>query len=809
MGIFGSKSRRHVTPIETNTSSNESSSRRSQILHNIYRNNKFIFIYVDANANESNAIYQNCLSRLQHIFISFHTFTNLKDFMKFLSTIKTEMIILVISNDFFEQIYSRLKSFTQIHSIYILSSDIEKKNISYQEDNKIQGVFTRIESICNFLQRNTKYFKQDSLTMSIIPSMKYTKNNLQQINQLFIYWMLVKQIILEIKYDNNNNALKSFTKFCRIQYFNNNIELININEFEKNYHKHSPIWWYTQKTFLFHMLNQGFQTQDIEIIIRMTFFIKDLYQQMDTLKTIKLPIITYRTQNILNSDFEKMKNIQGNLLSFNNFLITNSNYETSLNMAQKNNTEITVVFSIKIESNQPSSPYALLQNNSILFSMHCIFRIVHIQQIEDYLWKIDLLLTDSHDKQIINLTNLLRYETQESMNWFKLPQFISSIHDYEHAKDVYFSLLEYFISENDILKVGYIYNELGILYDQTCNYTLALSYYEKAIEIQQKYLPLNHRSLSISYNNMGEVQRQMGDYLNALSTHKKTLYMKQKILPENDLSFATTYNNIGLTNELLGEFSTALSFYEKAIEIKRKILPPNHQELATTYNNIGELQRAMGNFSIALINLEKALHIRLKKVSSTDSSLAIIYNNIGLIHQELGDFSKAILYLEKSLDVKLKHFPSNHPSLAFSYNNISTIHQQMGHFSQALRSYQIALDIQQKTLPSDHPDLAAIYNNIGVSYQSMKQHLTALDYYKKALAIQNKSLPSTHPDIATTYNSMATVLVNLGEYEHALKYEQHALDIANQTLASDHPHLVTFRDYYERINIKVKSMKNK
>ncbi|CAF1429418.1 unnamed protein product [Adineta steineri] len=98
---------------------------------------------------------------------------------------------------------------------------------------------------------------------------------------------------------------------------------------------------------------------------------------------------------------------------------------------------------------------------------------------------------------------------------------------------------------------------------------------------------------------------------------------------------------------------------------------------------------------------------------------------------------------------------------------------------------------------------------MSVSHQSMKEYSTAPDYYKKALAIQNKSLPSTHPNIATTYNSMATVLVNLEDYENALKYEQRAVDIANQTVAPNHPHLVTFNDYYERINIKVQSMKNK
>ena len=49
--------------------------------------------------------------------------------------------------------------------------------------------------------------------MSIIPSMKYSEKSLSQLNQLFIYWMLVKKIVLEIKanhisrvYKNKNNS---------------------------------------------------------------------------------------------------------------------------------------------------------------------------------------------------------------------------------------------------------------------------------------------------------------------------------------------------------------------------------------------------------------------------------------------------------------------------------------------------------------------------------------------------------------------------------------------------------------------------
>jgi tetratricopeptide (TPR) repeat protein len=49
------------------------------------------------------------------------------------------------------------------------------------------------------------------------------------------------------------------------------------------------------------------------------------------------------------------------------------------------------------------------------------------------------------------------------------------VRDFDQAKELYHSLLQ-LIPENDVLKIGQIYNELG-------NYESALAFYQKAIEI--------------------------------------------------------------------------------------------------------------------------------------------------------------------------------------------------------------------------------------------------------------------------------------------------------------------------------------
>lgn len=811
MGISNSRSNGRVSPakvIEEPTKTKTPSSPTGRLPPPVL-STKFLVVWLDANVNDNDDVYRNSIVRLQRLATSIHTFTDVDECLQYLtSQAKNERVLLVISNEFLPQIWPRVRSMPQIHSVYIISPNGENNSALLDQPNeKIKGIFNKVEPICGSVKRDNVAYRQDALVMSIIPSSRYTKKDLSHLNHLFIYWMLVKMIIRDLKFDRETrtDALKELTTMCRTKHFSDDNQLKVINEFEKNYHLHSPIWWYTRDCFIGPMLSQALQTRDIEVIMRMSFFIKDLFQQMekvqlDAQKNARLPIVAYRSQHVSSDDFEKIKNIKGNLLSFNNFVIANPNYEGSLNLvrtAQMNNPGVSLLFCMKVESKHTSTPYVSLEKISysteqgrlFLFSMHSVFRITEIQLIEEGIYRIDLLLTATNDEQIVSLTDLLRQETRTAAHWLKLAHLMSTIKDYDQAKEVYFTLLNF--AENDPLKMALIYNELGLLHDEQGDYASALIYYQKAIDIRREQLPPNHRSLSVSYNNIGEVQRQLGDYCNALDNHRKTLQIKQKILPPNDPSMATTYNNIGLANESLGEFATALSFYQKALNIKQKILPADHQELAITYNNIGELHRLMGNFSAALTNLEQALQIRLKKYRAKDSSLAIPYNNLGLIHRELGNYGTALSYIQKSLDVKLETFAANHPSLAFSYNNLGDIQQQLGQYADALTSYEKALDIQEIVFRGNHPDVATTYTNIGAAHQAMGNYSSALSFYEKAVDIRLKALPAGHPSLATCYNNIGHVYQLMGQNPTALTYYLKTLKIQEKALKRDHPSLAT------------------
>ena len=135
----------------------------------------------------------------------------------------------------------------------------------------------------------------------------------------------------------------------------------------------------------------------------------------------------------LSKDFDELQQTQGGLLSFNNFLSTSLDREVSFAFADSirfNPDMIGVLFQITINSSIDSSQFANVKDVSyykgedeILFSMHSIFRIGQIKQLDGNtrLWEVDLILTSDNDPQLHELTEHIRKETfPHEKGWYRL-----------------------------------------------------------------------------------------------------------------------------------------------------------------------------------------------------------------------------------------------------------------------------------------------------------------------------------------------------------------------------------------------------
>ena len=92
---------------------------------------------------------------------------------------------------------------------------------------------------------------------------------------------------------------------------------------------------------------------------------------------------------------------------------------------------------------------------------------------------------------------------------------------------------------------------------------------------------------------MGLVHSNMGDYPKALSYYEKALEIQKHSLPSNHPDLGKSYNNIGSVYSNMGDYPKARSFYERAVEIGQHSLPPNHPHLQEWKRNLDNVKKKM------------------------------------------------------------------------------------------------------------------------------------------------------------------------------------------------------------------------
>ncbi|CAF4646169.1 unnamed protein product [Rotaria sp. Silwood2] len=275
-----------------------------------------------------------------------------------------------------------------------------------------------------------------------------------------------------------------------------------------------------------------------------------------------------------------------------------------------------------IDPSTSSAPFASLRRVSayeneeeILFSMHTVFRFVDIKQLEDLVWQVDLVLTADNDEELKELTEHIRKETRKLTPWNRLGQILFRMGNFNEAEGLYRALCERTSDDNETELSEYYY-WLGRIKNAQGDYTKALDFCEKSLEIRENSVPSNHLALAATYSSIASVYSNMQEYSKALKLSEKSLEIRQKFLPPNHPDLAGSYNAIASVHENIGEYSKALELYQTSLEIRQKSLPPNHPDLAAYYENIASVYQNMGEYEKAFELFQKSHEIQQKSLPS-------------------------------------------------------------------------------------------------------------------------------------------------------------------------------------------------
>ena len=616
--------------------------------------------------DENNDDYHESITKLKQVINTIETFTDIDECIDFITDRPDQVTYMVTSEVCAQRLRSIVADISQLKSIYIFCKNPRSD--------------TNIESICEALKQTLKDDDRNEISIS------FANNN--TLDCSFMYTQILKEILLTIDFNEQN--FKDFLTFCRIEFAQDTRELRKIDRLENEYHQRKPIWWYTWESFLYKTLNKALRLMDVDIIIKMGFFICDLHKQIADLHIKQIsaePFTVYRLQGLSRTDFTQMKENRNGLLAFNNFLSTSKNRQVSLKFLHRirsNNDLIPVLFVISIDPSIKQTPFANVADFSavkneeeILFSMHSVFRIGQMNKklhSNDQFWQVELTLTSDSDPELHILTEHMRNTTLGVTSWNRLGSLMIELSKFDKAEEIYELLLR---KVKDPYEKAYLFHQFGMIYYGQAKYEQAIAYNQKSLEMKKQNPLTDHSSLAASFNNIATIYSTTNEHSKALEYYKKTLEILSKSVPIDYTNLATTYSNIANVYSYTSDYSQALQYFRKSLEIEEKILPTNHPSLATSYNNIGTLYSEMNEHSTALEYYEKSFEIREKTLPENHSDLAISYNNIGIVYNSKKDYRRALEYLEEALRIWRKSLPANHPNIKKVQNSIVAVKQNL------------------------------------------------------------------------------------------------------------------------------------
>ncbi|MDR1180682.1 MAG: tetratricopeptide repeat protein [Bacteroidales bacterium] len=375
----------------------------------------------------------------------------------------------------------------------------------------------------------------------------------------------------------------------------------------------------------------------------------------------------------------------------------------------------------------------------------------------------------------VNIYNVL------GNNYRETNDYTQALFYYQKALEIEEFWDELHISKNTAI----LYNNIGLIYFDMDDFQQSLSYYQKSLDRKEASDKNNVLDLAISYNNIGSVYCAMKNNSEALSYHQKALKIRQEMLGEKHPVTITSYFGIAQVYENTGDYQQALSLYQNVLKVDEEILGKNHLSTASSYYNTGEIYKKTGEYKQALVKHLQALEIRKNTLGEKHILTLRSYGSVGQIFSHLRDYRKAISYLKRALEIREDMLGENHRETGLSCYNISVVYSYAEDYQQALIYAQRALNIRLKLFGENHPNTIGAQENLdrilvslkdeksrakkyfndkGNDYVKAGNYREALSCYRKKLAILEDIEPENRTEIAASYYNIAFVYRKMHKY---------------------------------------------
>jgi len=285
--------------------------------------------------------------------------------------------------------------------------------------------------------------------------------------------------------------------------------------------------------------------------------------------------------------------------------------------------------------------------------------------------------------------------------------------------------IKYLKNDSESEEASWLYNTIAASYGDKGDYTHAIEFNKKSLEIKEKRgdqmgIAISLNNIGLIYSRMGKQEKAMECYSRGLRIAEKTGNLSAKIL---------LLNNIGIIHAIRCERNKSVQYWKEGLEISEKSGARSH--ISNFLCNLGLTHYVFDEYSLSSDYAEKALRIARK--IENPSLIGNALNVIGSVYQIKADYSKAIECYMKN--VRKRKEGKTIQEMVDTFVNLSIIHLELHNLSKAFSFADKAKTIGENI----GFRRAQFYWVLGRINTLKKEYNKADDSFKTSLAISEKS----------------------------------------------------------------------
>jgi tetratricopeptide (TPR) repeat protein len=510
-----------------------------------------------------------------------------------------------------------------------------------------------------------------------------TDHSTTTLNGHFVHSLLLIDVLLRM--ESKQIDKQDLIALCKHACKGNRHQLTIVDAFEKKYSSDKALWWYTQESFLYNILNKALRTQDIDVMYLFHFMIRDIHQQLKK-NQCQLPVQVYRGQLMSKEEIDNLRHSVNNFISINSFFSTSMNRCKAIEFLHRtriSNNLQQVLFEIDADPRLMSSkPFADISKSSaytdekeILFMIGCVFRLLDVRRGDnDDIWIVQMRLCGDDEHDMKTLFESMKRDYGGGDNEVDILAFgrvLRRMGKYDLAEKFYRRLLHRLSANHP--SFGDLCYSLGVVIMDTGDYLSSLRWLYTSLEFIMQKHPSDYSNIGCRYCCIGSLYWKIGNYNEALIWNRKGIELYEKANKKDHLSVGHFYNNTALVYNDQQRYTEALENFNKALVIYEKHLPRDHPDMGTVHDNIGIIYRSLDRYDLAMKHHTQSLQIRGKSLPSHHPLIALTYKNIGLVYEDKDELAESMIYLRKALTIYNQSFLPQHPDVQKTEQDIKRV----------------------------------------------------------------------------------------------------------------------------------------